>query len=247
MPQSKRVFKMPVQLWLFGEPHNRARVVAGLRAAGKVLIDPLQPLGGGGGGGGAGSASRGDRGGRPAASSSVLSPARLTAKQMEDSIDRLFDGELGSLWGLPADCGPLACCLLPWMEGLIAVGLSTLTGSRGGHSMQHRDASRWARLLPCAWLASAEMLTRPGPRPRLNAGPEVVSQLYPHQQEVSGHRSQAELGSKLGGADSAIGTVASDPHRLSFPSRPSCPACRRWPGWCRGRTATGCRPSGSRA
>jgi hypothetical protein len=198
VPQSKRVFKMPVQLWLFGEPRNRARVMAGLRAAGKVLIDPSQPLGGGGGGG-AGSASRGDRGGRSPASSSVLSPARLTAKQMEDSIDRLFDGELSSLGGLPAHCGPPACCLLSGRERFVVEGVA-------GQWAQHAEPGTACSIgmphagphVPCACPAPAELLTQSGPRPRLNAAPEVVSQLYPHQQEVSRHPSQAEVGSQVG-------------------------------------------------
>ncbi|KAL4458507.1 hypothetical protein ABPG75_013372 [Micractinium tetrahymenae] len=114
---TNNVYKMPVLLHLFGEEQNRARVVARMRAAGKVLNDPSLPVGspaGGGGGGGSG------RGGASTSAAAAAVAPRLSQQQMEDSIDRLFD----------------------------------------------------------------ELLGQTGPRPRLNAGPEVLTPLYPHQQEA---------------------------------------------------------------
>ncbi|EFN54350.1 hypothetical protein CHLNCDRAFT_135608 [Chlorella variabilis] len=116
VPRAGGAFKMPVQLWCFAEPQNRQRVVARLRAAGKVLNDPAQAGGGGSGGRGGGASGRGGA----STSATAEAPARLSAKQMEDSVDRLFD----------------------------------------------------------------ELMAESGPRQRLAASPEVVTALYPHQQEA---------------------------------------------------------------
>lgn len=100
-------FKMPVQLYCFGRPEERARVEQRLQRAGLRLLDPSAPAG------------RDARGG---ASTSAASPARLSAQEMESSVDRLFDGGLFCLWLLEvwAACwaphGAAAGPLLRWFQ-----------------------------------------------------------------------------------------------------------------------------------
>lgn len=104
---NNNVYKMPVLLYLFGEEQHRARVVAKMRAAGKLLSDPTLPLGSPGGG------SSGRGGASPSSAAAAAAVPLLSQQKMEDSIDRLFDGEAevwrGALAGVPAP-GMLATC-----------------------------------------------------------------------------------------------------------------------------------------
>ncbi|GAB4821905.1 hypothetical protein N2152v2_008951 [Parachlorella kessleri] len=82
---NNNVYSMPVHLYCFGEPDKRTAVMSRLRGAGLALMDPhaapsgaKSPLAAGAGGGGGGSGSGAGRAGR------------LSARELEDSLDRLF-------------------------------------------------------------------------------------------------------------------------------------------------------------
>lgn len=114
---TKNVYKMPALLYLFGEEQHRARVITRMRAAGKLLSDPSLPLGSPGGGGGSG------RGGASTSAAAAAAAPRLSQQQMEDSIDRLFDGK-GARWR-----GLLACSA--------SQGEMELAALRGPQQAQH--------------------------------------------------------------------------------------------------------------
>ena len=80
---------MPVLLFCFCRAQDlQDRLQDRLARVGRPLTDPSQPASPGGAGGSGSGRGRGGAGG-----SGVFSPPpRLSAEQMESSIDRLFDG-----------------------------------------------------------------------------------------------------------------------------------------------------------